>query len=315
MSATSDALDNFTDKLARNKADKWKFLNIQKVVQRAEEGSLDDGSEQNLQEHFHSYNLRPDVNCLDELLTKVIRSKEYKLIITILNFSKGKEHCPSPDLLLEAASVLSRTGNRTGVQAVMSVCESLNRNEFHNQAEYKHFMAEATWMHGNVREALDMFADVYKHHVTLRRKVRHMTKFLFAECISNRSEASVVLVTNFAKKFAEEYGDYYFLAFLWQFCFLSEWFCDQKLADELLNQYQELRRVIIDRLKIIAMTALKQEEVEVVQRLLEVTLRYEMKQDYAHILSELFDFKCKFFIIIQSIQLHVSVCIGKMYIV
>jgi hypothetical protein len=78
------------------------------------------------------------------------------------------------------------------------------------------------------------------------------------------------------------------------------------LADELLEQYQELRTVIMDRIKIIAMTALKQEEVEIVQRLLEVTLRYEMKQDYAHILSELFDFKSKFFIISQSMQLLVS---------
>lgn len=306
MSATSDALDSFTDELSRKKADKWKFLNTQKAIQCANERRLDDSNQQSLQEDFQSYNIKVDVNSLDELLTKAIRSKEYKLIITILNFSRSKEHCPSPELLLEAASVLSRIGNRTGVQVVMSVCESLNKNEFYNQAEYKHYIAEATWMHGNIREALDMFAEVYKYHVTLRRKVRHMTKFLFAECVSNRSEASVVLVTNFAKKFAEEYGDYYFLSFLWQFCFLSEWFCDQKMADELLEQYQELRAVIMDRIKIIAVTALKQEEVEVVQRLLEVTLRYEMKQDYAHILRELFDFKCKFFIISQSIQLLIS---------
>jgi hypothetical protein len=198
----------------------------------------------------------------------------------------------------------------------MSLCESLNKNEFYNQAEYKHYMAEATWMHGNVCEALDMFADVYKYHFTLRRKVRHMTKFLFAECISNRSEAAVVLVTYSAKKFAEEYGDYYFLSFLWQSCFLSEWFCDQKMANELLEQYEELRTIITDRLKIIAVTALKQEKDEVVQRLLEVTLLYEMKQDYAHILSELFDFKCKFLITSQSMQLHVKgMCWKNVYIV
>lgn len=91
-----------------------------------------------------------------------------------------------------------------------------------------------------------MFADVYKHYPTLRRKVRNMTKFLFGECISNRSEASLVLITNFSKKFARVYGDYYFLSFLWQFCFLSEWFCDQKMASEFLEQYQELRTVIMD---------------------------------------------------------------------
>jgi hypothetical protein len=193
MSATSDALDapdSFANKLARNKADKWKSLNTQKFIQYANEKSLNENNEQSIQEHFHSYNIKVNVNCIDELLTKAILSKEYKLIITILNFCRGKEHCPSPDLLLEAASMLSRTGNRTGVQAVMSVCEALNKNEFYNQAEYKHYMAEATWMHGNARGALEMFGDVYKYHFTLHRKVRHMTKFLFAECISNRSEAS-----------------------------------------------------------------------------------------------------------------------------
>lgn len=290
MSATSDVLDSFTDELSRKKSDKWKFLNRQKAIQCANERSLNDSNQNSLQEDFECYDI--NVNSLDELLTKVIRSKEYNLIIKILKFSGAKQLCPSPELLLEAASVLSRIGSRTGVEVVMSVCESLNKNEFYNQAEYKHYMAEATWIRGDIREALDMFAEVYKYHVTLRRKVRHMTKFLFAECVSKRSEASVVLVTNFAKKFAEEYGDYYFLSFLWQFCFLSEWFCDQKMADKLLEQYKELRALIMDRIKIIAVTALKQEEVEVVQRLLEVTLRYEMKQDYAHILSELFDFKC-----------------------
>jgi hypothetical protein len=120
-----------------------------------------------------------------------------------------------------------------------------------------------------------------------------MTKFLFGECISNRSEASLVLITNFAKKFAKEYGDYYFLSVLWQFCFLSEWFCDQRVANELLEQYQELRAVIMDRIKVTAVIALRQEEFEVVQRLLEVSLRYEMRHNYTYILREFFDLKCK----------------------
>jgi hypothetical protein len=71
------------------------------------------------------------------------------------------------------------------------------------------------------------------------------------------------------------------------------------MAYELLEQYQELRSVIMDRIKIIAVIALKQEQVEVVQRLLEVTLRYEMMRDYAYMLSELFDFKCKFLSLVK----------------
>jgi hypothetical protein len=85
------------------------------------------------------------------------------------------------------------------------------------------------------------------------------------------------------------------------------------VANELLEQHEELRTIIMDRLKIIAVTALKQEEVEVVQRLLEVTLRYEMRQDYAHILSELFDLKCKFFIVMQL--LVKVMCWKNVYIV
>jgi hypothetical protein len=67
------------------------------------------------------------------------------------------------------------------------------------------------------------------------------------------------------------------------------------MANELLEQYQELRTVIMDRIIVIAVTALRQEEIEVVQRLLEVTLRYEMRHNYTYILRGFFDLKCKFF--------------------
>jgi hypothetical protein len=56
-------------------------------------------------------------------------------------------------------------------------------------------------VNGNIAKALDMFADVYEHYATLHRKVRNMTKFLFAECISNRCEGAAVLITNFADIF------------------------------------------------------------------------------------------------------------------
>jgi hypothetical protein len=292
INATSDSLDSFTDEIVQRMADKWK-CNVQKTIKCETGRTTNDIHKQNLQVHPEAYNVDVDVNSIDELITKALHSKEYKLVIHILNSSVRKKCCPSPELLVEAASVFSRTGSKTGVHVVKSVCEFLNQNEFHNQAKYQHYMAEALWVSGNVSEALDMFADVYKYHPSLRRKVRNMTKFLFAECISNRSEASVVLITDFSKKFAEEYGDHYFLSFLWQFCFMSEWFCDQKLANELLEQYQELRTIIMDRIKVIALTALRQGRTEVVQRLLEVTLHYERKQDYTHILREFFDYKCK----------------------
>ncbi|GFG32065.1 hypothetical protein Cfor_06846 [Coptotermes formosanus] len=283
-------MDSFTDELVRRKADKWKYQNVQKCIECKNERNANDRYQESLQDPSNS--MHGDIKLMDELIIEAIRHKEYKHIIPILNYSRRNNHCPSPEVLLEAASIFSRLGDKTGIQVVKSVCKCLNRNEFYNQAEYKHYIAEAAWVSGNIGEALDMFADVYKHHATLRRKVRNMTKFLFGECISNRSEASLVLITNFAKKFANEYGDYYFLSFLWQFCFLSEWFCDQKMASELLEQYKELRIVIMDRIKVIAVTALRQEEFEVVQRLLEVTLRYEMRHNYTYILREFFDLKC-----------------------
>jgi len=293
ISATSDNVDNFTVELVRRKADKWKHQNVQKSIQCKNERNANDSYEDNLQDPVN--NIHGDVKLIDDLITEAIRHKEYKRIIPILNYSRRNKHCPHPELLLETASMFSRQGDKAGVQVVKSLCECLNRNEYYNQAEYKHYLAEATWISGNIGEALDMFAYVYTHHATLRRKVRNMTKFLFGECISNRSEASLVLITNFAKKFAKEYGDYYFLSFLWQFCFLSEWFCDQRVANELLEQYQELRTVIMDRIKVVAVTALRQEEIEVVQRLLEVTLRYEMRHNFTYILREFFDLKCKLY--------------------
>jgi vacuolar-type H+-ATPase subunit D/Vma8 len=108
INATSDSLDRFTDEIVQKMAEKWKCHNIQKTIQCEIERSASDIYEQKLQDDSQSYSIDVDVNSVDELITKAIRLKEYKLIMPILNSSVRKKYCPSPELLLEAASIFSR---------------------------------------------------------------------------------------------------------------------------------------------------------------------------------------------------------------
>lgn len=287
MSSTTDVLDDFTDKLIQEKSDKWKCITAQKVQSKMSYGGC-----QKQQDDIELDNAKIKITSVDKLLENALNMKDFKNAMLILNYCTKEHFCPSSEMLLKVASMFSRHGDKTGVCAIRKICRVYNTALLISQADYKHYLAEAAWINGNVREALDLFADVYKHSATLRRKVRNMTKFLFAECISKRSEASVVLITNFAKNFADDYKDYYFLSSLWQFCFLSEWFSDQKMAQELLEQYEGLRKAIKDKIYVIALTALKQDDVEVVHRVLEIVLRYNMRQQYTVILREYFDYKC-----------------------
>ncbi|KAJ9595698.1 hypothetical protein L9F63_013111 [Diploptera punctata] len=271
----TDPLDAFTSKLVQEKSDKWKYLSTKKIKYPDRRLAYYD----ECQNSFKSCDI--DTVAINELIRKALDSKLYNVILSLLNICKTKKICPSPELLQEVASILSRKGNKAGVKAVQMLCEIHNVNEYIIQAEFKHY-----------KEALGMFEEIYKNYPCLRRKIRNMTKYLVAECVYNKSEASVVLVTNFAKKHALEYRDFYFLTHLWQCLFLSEWFADQKLASELIEEYDELRTTVADRMQFITAIAIRKKCADTIQRLFEVALRYNMKKEYTCILRSFFDHKC-----------------------
>ncbi|PSN57544.1 hypothetical protein C0J52_01632 [Blattella germanica] len=281
----ADPLDNFTNRLVQEKREKWKNVNSKKPI-----GLGADIIANNKYNVDQSNNI--DVIAINELMRKSIDNKECPVILLLLNICKSKNLHPSQALLQEAASTFSRKGIKSGIEAVKVVCKISDEIQYFTQAEFEHHIAEATWINGNLEEALKIFDNVYSHHPALRRRIRNMTKYLFADCVSNKSEASIVLVTNFAKKYATEYDDFYFLASLWQYLFLSEWFSDNKAANQLLEDYSGLRAIISNKVQFLAATYLAQGNPEVVQRLCEITLRYDMRKQYTYILRSFFDYKC-----------------------
>ena len=295
-----DPFDSFTSKLVQERKEKWKYLNKKmKNVNRTV--VCNDASEN----YYKACDI--DLIAVNELIRKAIDSKLHNIIFSLLNICKSKNICPSLALLLEVVGIFSRQGNKSGIEDVQSVCKIHNQEGYVVNAEFKHYLAEATWVNGNVEGSLGMFEDVYKNYPSLRRRVRNMSKYLISECVNNRSEASVVLVTKFSKKCAEDYEDFYFLAHLWECLFLSEWYADQKLASDLIKEYSGIRTIVAVKMYIIASVAIKKNETDTIQRLFEVILHYNMKNQYIYLLRSYFDMKCEYCCIAKHLWFYISI--------
>ncbi|XP_063241108.1 uncharacterized protein LOC134541528 [Bacillus rossius redtenbacheri] len=296
-SAVSDSIDVFAEKLVQDKVKKWQYYKLQRNIQMplCRNTNLNCGTQDHLCMSDEMLNVDSLVNSDQETCKRFIltalKDGRHRSVIELLQVLCDRKRALPSECLLEAVSSFSRLGLIEGVKAVQMLCKETNVYEYTIQGGYNHYAAEATWTCGNIQEALSIFITVYEHNCNLRKKIRSMAKFLVKDVLSKQGEAALVLVTRFALTLASEHQDYHVLMVLWQCCFLSNWFADQRLAATLLNKHPELQSKVEEGALEMAFISLKRNHVEVVHRLLEVLLLHEMRTAYSQVLKALFDYK------------------------
>lgn len=288
VSIEVDALDDFTSQLIQKKTDKWEMrkLRAQKLV------------DDNVCNHKGCNTEVIDIkeigdNHLNTLFQTAIDYQNDSELVKLMNQCIEYKKCPSLSILLHVLSIYSRKGDKDTVVKIKGLCENTDPKILQDYSNFDHFFAEAVWVKGNIVDSLKIFEIVYKENAILRRRIRIMLKHLIAHMVTNRSEAALINIIKFSESLVNNFQDYYPLICTWEACFLSEWFTDQCIAFDLLEKYNNLAKLIVHRIPYVVTVSLRSYRTDVVYRLLEVLLKYQMKPQYSRVLISLFEHQCK----------------------
>lgn len=196
--------------------------------------------------------------------------------------------------IISIVKLCAQKGDKSQIIQIQTLCKEKHSKFLETHSHFKHYIAEAIWMGGNITESFTLFEEVYASNPTLRKKIRLILKNLIESTIHNRSEAVLINLTSFAKEFSTKYNDFFFLSCIWQVCIQSEWFSDQNYALDLFENDLGLRETVISKLQYIVVISLYNHKIDLVYKIFEILLKNDMKDLYSGVLLALLNYQSKY---------------------
>ncbi|KAG8312671.1 uncharacterized protein LOC124355359 [Homalodisca vitripennis] len=210
------------------------------------------------------------------------------LVTGIENYLKGEISVPNKKLNF-LLIYFAKNGNTTGVEAVQVFIKRHNFEHFQLQSEYKHYLAEALFIRGKVEDSLLLFFSAY-NNVKVRDKVKLKLVCLFPLLSSQHSDGRLRKTIKTVEQFSLEQKDQIILGYLWKSLFESTWFSDHQLAEQILEKHPNLVQVIKWMIPAMGKELLQDHKIDDFYRLIELTLKYELKRFEGTLLQFLFDY-------------------------
>ncbi|KAK9871943.1 hypothetical protein WA026_015192 [Henosepilachna vigintioctopunctata] len=274
-----DALDNFTTVLLQKRLDHLEMRNKKSIMKRnvLQEVEFDI--------NFNSL-CEGDLN---QMFSNALQECNDLTVIKLVQECIKHNICPNKDIILQILHISAQNSEVSLIQGIKNLCIN-NEVYFSKNFDFLLYEAHAIWTRGNVIKALDIFEKIYKNNPFLRRQIRLLLKQLICEGTKCNSEAVLLHIVKFAENIVEEYKDYHPMMSVWEVCFLSQWFSDQQIALKLLNDNRRLGDALIHRLPFILCTSLRNHNTEVIYRLLEIMLDFQMTDHYLIVITALLDY-------------------------
>ncbi|KAJ8960228.1 hypothetical protein NQ318_003953 [Aromia moschata] len=281
-----DTLDDFTSQLIHKKADKWSTQrNVKKMF---------NDTEVTLNKNFEHGNVRElSVERINHIFQELIEVSDNLAILDLMTQCISYRKCPSLSNLIYALAYCAQNGDKKKIMEIRRFCGEFYPDTLRVNSNFEHYVAEAVWIKGNVPESLAIFRKVYEDNPYLRRRIRLTFKYLVEDIVSNRSEATLINIIKFSQDLLKNYKDFFPLTCMWQVCFLSEWYTDQCLALDLLEENDGLLKAVLNRIPYVVSISLSYHRTEIVYRLLELLIKYEMKTQYSGVLLSLLDYQIR----------------------
>lgn len=286
-----DVFDDFTTQLIQKQSSKWEAIQA-KSTQMPDQSVC-----MNVDVH-NRFNSKPkvDESDIDKLLKNAVKNEDIQQIISLIDMSVKCEYSPTRTVLFCVLPILSQRGEFETICKIKSICESNYQQLLQQTANFEHYLAEASWIQGDICKSLDLFKAVYENNHHLRRNVTNMIKNLLLHASLNHGEAIMHKILKFCEHVHENFADPHLLGVVWQMCFLSEWYADQCKALQILEKNEKLCDSIVNRFPFAVKSALVNHQTEVVYKLLEFLLKRGWKVEYLNVLQCLFNYKRKFVI-------------------
>lgn len=189
-----------------------------------------------------------DQNHIDHLVLTACRDRNNEFI------EKFVEQCVVGNKVIGEESVLtlceyfsSFSDSRTLIKLI-DLCKLNNRILYDENCEFKHFIARSLWQKGNSDGALSLLDEMYqKASLPVRKSIRLIYRFIIEDTVEKKSEAVLVRLIRSAALLQENFNEPMVIGYIWKICFLSSWFSDQVIADELFSDYSEVRHIATKR--------------------------------------------------------------------
>ncbi|XP_033254425.1 uncharacterized protein LOC117193824 [Drosophila miranda] len=231
---------------------------------------------------------------LDNLLMATL---EIKNKLDFLYLIRQCIHCnllPSNEVFISCLKYLSTQRKLQQLEALADICRLLKHPFAHTYADLAPFKAIALWNNGNADVALMTLHRGYGVSMTTeegRRMIRTAFRTISEETLAQKSEAVLVSLMDVARAIHREHKDIFVVTCVWKQCFVSDWFCDQKSAGELLEHYKELQELVKRRASPLCSSFLGRNNMDAVHRLIEVYLQHQQRSACASCLSLLFNYQ------------------------
>ncbi|XP_065167070.1 uncharacterized protein [Atheta coriaria] len=276
-----DVIDNFTSDLIHQKSLKWEGIKLRKnhattcslVQPKTLEIALNNMSQSAIDKQFLLLIQDGSEHNIEEFIKRCQRSLVCPTFTNVLTLLDANSRNANINIILELKKLFKE-----------------DNDYYKTNAYFDHYLAEAYWINGEIVKAVQILEDVYEKNAHLRRRLRLMLKYLITD-VTTHSEAILVSIIKFGEKLYNSYKDPFALICVWQACFISEWYSDQTLALQLLEKNKGLCEAVVGTLPYVVTASLKNHQVEVVYRLLELLIKYEMKTQYSAILVSIFNYK------------------------
>lgn len=261
---SSDAISEFTDELLSKRQLRWEiqqqkqnngstskysskikdmtnFLNLIRTTEKSDSDIM-----------FLSVDFEKlDQNHIDHLVLTACRDKNNEFIEKFVDQCVAGNKVIGEDAILTLCEYLSAfSDNRTMIKLI-ELCKSNNRIVYDRNCEFQHFIAKNLWEKGNSDGALNLLDETYQNSntsISVRKSIRLIFRFIIEDTVEKKSEAVLVRLIRSAILLQDKLDEPMVLGYIWKICFLSSWFSDQVIADQLFNDYSQIRIIAAKRL-------------------------------------------------------------------
>lgn len=205
---------------------------------------------------------------------------------------------PRNDLVVRSLRYLCDDTKSSTVQIqiirVIDVCREKNLQFYATDMEFAPFLAQYLWTANQFDAALSVLRQTYvTDSVAIKTIVRQNFRRLLKDAIANRSESALEKINAFATEVFRTQRDPNLMLDVFNNCFISTWFSDRMIANNLFRQSEPLRTLFRRDIGQYAYGRLQLHDIDAIQRLIVLCLEFKLMDECRICLTMLFDYQCK----------------------
>ncbi|XP_055379813.1 uncharacterized protein LOC129610973 isoform X2 [Condylostylus longicornis] len=293
-----DKIDCFATELVREKTLKWR--EIRKNLNKTDNENF---NPHNMSFKFLIKGVLCDIKNIDSLssielnIETLTKHQLNSLILATMKLENDNDfyyilkQCLRKNILPELGNTLIFLSSKGDIKTVEAL-ESLYNDQMQKRSLlFLPYIGYANWRKGNVNLAIENFSKFYEFSIKTTNKydMYRIFKLITNETFSDKGEAVLHNLLNFAKEIHIKFDDLFLLECVWNKSFKSNWFSDQNLSVEIFNENEHIRKLVVNGSLKLCFDFLKNNNTDAVYRLIELFLKHNQKSGYEECLKSLFE--------------------------